>query len=153
MVIRSFRDDDLEAFFRNGKIPRSKGWDNILRIVRRKLDMLHYAKELNDLRCPPGNRLESLEGNLKGCYSIRINDQWRIVFIPKQLEKLGIWQGRRPEFEPGEAGAEAAQLEQVERCRRVSNSAADDAAKNQFFRLFGYKWENGPFDVRIMDYH
>ncbi len=59
--------------------------------------------------------------------------------IPKQLEKLGIWQGRRPEFEPGEAGAEAAQLEQVERCRRVSNSAADDAAKNQFFRLFGYK--------------
>ncbi len=78
----------------------------------------------------------------------------RVEPIPKQLEKLGICQGRRPEFEPGEAGAaadttkeqsiallyeEQAQLEQVERCRRVSNSAADDAAKNQFFRLFGYK--------------
>jgi len=42
--------------------------------------MLHYAKELYDLRSPPSNRLESLKGDLKGLYSIRINDQWRIVF-------------------------------------------------------------------------
>lgn len=42
--------------------------------------MLHYAKELTDLRCPPGNRLEALTKDLQGYYSIRINDQWRIVF-------------------------------------------------------------------------
>ena len=42
--------------------------------------MLHYAKELSDLRSPPSNRLESLKGDLKGLYSIRINNQWRIVF-------------------------------------------------------------------------
>jgi len=41
---------------------------------------LHDAGELKDLRVPPGNRLERLEGNLKGAHSIRINDQWRVVF-------------------------------------------------------------------------
>jgi len=42
--------------------------------------MLHYAANLNDLRVPPGNRLEALRGDLSGSHSIRINDQWRIVF-------------------------------------------------------------------------
>ena len=42
--------------------------------------MLRYATELSDLRSPPGNRLEALKGRLRGCYSIRINDQWRVVF-------------------------------------------------------------------------
>ena len=42
--------------------------------------MMHYAFRLSDLRSPPGNRLEALKGRLKGSYSIRINDQWRIVF-------------------------------------------------------------------------
>jgi plasmid maintenance system killer protein len=42
--------------------------------------IMHYASTLEDLRCPPGNRLESLSGDLKGHYSIRINNQWRIVF-------------------------------------------------------------------------
>ena len=42
--------------------------------------MIHYAHELSDLKSPPGNRLEALKGNLKDFYSIRINDQWRIVF-------------------------------------------------------------------------
>ena len=42
--------------------------------------MLHYAFKLSDLRSPPGNRLEALKGKLDGCYSIRINDQWRVVF-------------------------------------------------------------------------
>lgn len=50
------------------------------RIARRKLDMLHYADTLDDLRSPPGNRLEVLRGELKGCHSIRINDRWRLVF-------------------------------------------------------------------------
>lgn len=80
MVIRSFLDRDTEAFFYNGTRPRRKGWNSARDIAKRKLDILHYAKELNDLRCPPGNRLESLKGDLVGYYSIRINDQWRIVF-------------------------------------------------------------------------
>ena len=49
-------------------------------VVRRKLDMLHYADDLKDLCSPPNNRLESLKGGLSGLYSIRINNQWRIVF-------------------------------------------------------------------------
>lgn len=50
------------------------------RIARRKLLYLHDAAELRDLRIPPGNRLEGLKGNWKGFHSIRINDQWRVVF-------------------------------------------------------------------------
>ena len=50
------------------------------RIARRKLLYLHDAAELRDLRVPPGNRLEALRGEWKGFHSIRINDQWRLVF-------------------------------------------------------------------------
>ena len=49
-------------------------------IVRRKLDMLHYAAQLGDLNSPPGNRLEALKGDLAGYHSIWDNDCWRIVF-------------------------------------------------------------------------
>jgi proteic killer suppression protein len=80
MVIRSFKDDEVEAFFTIGSLPRKKGWASSSTVVKRKLDMIHYAKELVDLRSPPGNKLEALKGNLEGLYSIRINDQWRIVF-------------------------------------------------------------------------
>lgn len=47
----------------------------------RKLDMLHHARDLNDLRVPPANRLEALAGDRRGQHSIRINDQWRLCFI------------------------------------------------------------------------
>ena len=47
---------------------------------RRKLRYIHFARDITDLRSPPGNRLERLSGNRKGQYSIRINDQWRICF-------------------------------------------------------------------------
>jgi len=50
------------------------------RVARRKVLYLHDAAELGDLRVPPGNRLEALRGQLKGLHSIRINDQWRVVF-------------------------------------------------------------------------
>ena len=80
MVIRSFVDEDASNFFKKGRLPRKKGWSVFRSIVRRKLDMLHYATDIKDLRNPPGNRLEALSGDLKGCYSIRVNDQWRIVF-------------------------------------------------------------------------
>jgi proteic killer suppression protein len=49
-------------------------------IVRRKLDMINAATDLRDLRVPPSNHLEALRGNLRGKYSIRVNDQYRIVF-------------------------------------------------------------------------
>jgi len=80
MAIVSFKDQEAELFFFQGKLPRGKGWTSISKVVKRKLDMLDYAKELRDLRSPPSNCLESLVGNLKGFCSIRVNNQWRIVF-------------------------------------------------------------------------
>ncbi|MBW1757549.1 MAG: type II toxin-antitoxin system RelE/ParE family toxin [Deltaproteobacteria bacterium] len=52
-------------------------------MARRKILFLHDAAELRDLRIPPGNKLEALRGNRKGSHSIRINDQWRVVFVWK----------------------------------------------------------------------
>lgn len=78
--IHSFKEEELEAFFKFGKIPGKKSWSKFRSVVQRKLDMLDYSHELEDLRSPPGNRLESLSRKLHGYYSIRINDQWRIVF-------------------------------------------------------------------------
>lgn len=53
---------------------------SLYRLARRKLFYLDEALDLNDLRLPPGNRLEALKGDLKACFSIRFNDQWRIIF-------------------------------------------------------------------------
>ncbi|MBW3563826.1 MAG: type II toxin-antitoxin system RelE/ParE family toxin [Acidobacteria bacterium] len=78
--MRSFSDPALEKFFRGGPIPRRAGWRSVAKIALRKLDMIDYAEILSDLRSPPGNRLEALKGSLEGFHSIRINDQWRIIF-------------------------------------------------------------------------
>jgi len=67
-----------EALFADEEVPRFRAFE---RIARRKLLVLHRAVSLEDLRVPPGNRLEALSGNRKGQYSIRINDQWRICFV------------------------------------------------------------------------
>lgn len=80
MAIHSFADWATEQFFVTGRPTRSLAWASVGSVVKRKLDMLHYASKLADLRSPPGNRLEALRGRLKGCHSIRINDQWRVVF-------------------------------------------------------------------------
>jgi toxin HigB-1 len=77
MPIQSFRDADTEALHLTG---RNKRWANIAKVAIRKLDMLHAAPVLNDLRSPPANRLEALVGNRAGQHSIRINDQWRLCF-------------------------------------------------------------------------
>lgn len=53
----------------------------IQNVARRKLRMINNSLDINDLRIPPANRLEKLKGNLEGYYSIRINNQWRIIFI------------------------------------------------------------------------
>ena len=80
VAIRSFASHAIERFFLEGLVPRRAGWLAVAKIVARKLDMLDYANELRDLASPPGNRLEALKGRLDGYHSIRINDQWRVVF-------------------------------------------------------------------------
>lgn len=77
-MIRSFRCSDSEALFRTG---RTRRWNTIKNVVERKLAMLDAATELKDLRSPPGNRLEELQGDRQGQHSIRINDQFRICFV------------------------------------------------------------------------
>jgi proteic killer suppression protein len=76
-VIRSFNNKDTEALFNDRA---AKRFVNIADVARRKLFQLHIAERLDDLKVPPGNRLEPLKGKRKGQYSIRINDQWRICF-------------------------------------------------------------------------
>ncbi|MBY0472126.1 type II toxin-antitoxin system RelE/ParE family toxin [bacterium] len=80
MAIQSFADADTEKFYVTGKVNPKAGWASVRKIAKRKLDMIHYAGQLLDLRFPPGNHLEALKGDLAGLHSIRINDQWRVVF-------------------------------------------------------------------------
>ena len=80
MAIQSFATPELKAFFKTGKVPKRAQWQSIAKIVARKLDILDYAHVLADLKSPTGNHLEALGKNLKGLHSIRVNDQWRIVF-------------------------------------------------------------------------
>ena len=80
MAIISFSDKNVEMFFVSGRVVSKAPWKAVAKVLRRKLDMLHYAHQLMDLRSPPGNRLEALGGDLQVFYSIRVNDQWRIVF-------------------------------------------------------------------------
>ena len=77
-MIKSFRDKETEKIFNryfSGKLS-----ENIQNNARKKLVMLDSVTEIEDLRVPPGNRLEALKGDRKGQHSIRINDQWRICF-------------------------------------------------------------------------
>ena len=76
-MIRSFRDPSTEALFNDEDVPRLRP---IERVARRKLLYLHQVTSLNDLRIPPGNRLEALAGNRKGQHSIRVNARWRVCF-------------------------------------------------------------------------
>jgi proteic killer suppression protein len=80
-VILSFGDGATKDLYNGVKSARVRRFPNdVVRAVARKLDMVHAAHDLNDLRVPPANRLEALAGDLKGYHSIRVNDQWRIVF-------------------------------------------------------------------------
>lgn len=77
-MIVSFGDKETELIWlgeRSKKLP-----NQIQEIGRRKLRMLNNAIDLNDLRVPPANRLEKLSGNWRAFHSIRINDQWRVIF-------------------------------------------------------------------------
>ena len=80
-MITSFGNKMTEDIFHGihskdaGKFPR-----NLLSVVHRKLDMINAAQHVNDLRTPPGNRLEALKRDLHGFHSIRINNQYRVIF-------------------------------------------------------------------------
>ena len=79
-MIRSFADKETEKVFNqqfSKKIPT-----NIQKVALRKLMMIDAAEKLTDLKIPPANHLEALSGDRLGQWSIRINDQWRIVFVP-----------------------------------------------------------------------
>lgn len=86
-MIRSFRGEFAETIFRTRQVP--KGFPaSIATTARRKLTQLENAAVLGDLAASPGNRLEALKGDLASKHSIRVNDQWRIVFR---------WTGAGPE--------------------------------------------------------
>ena len=77
-MIKSFHSKETEKLFFRQRSPRFSV--DIQRIALRKMLLLDAAERLEDLRIPPGNRLEKLTGNRQGQHSIRINDQWRICF-------------------------------------------------------------------------
>jgi proteic killer suppression protein len=77
-MIDSFKDKDTELLARGIRVRR---FSSIEGVARRKLRQLEIAGNINDLRVPPGNRLETLRGNRKGQHSIRINDQFRLCFV------------------------------------------------------------------------
>ncbi|HEY3778455.1 MAG TPA: type II toxin-antitoxin system RelE/ParE family toxin [Rhizomicrobium sp.] len=78
-MIRSFRGKWAELLLIEREIPKGFPAD-VAKVARRKLIQLNNAGSLRDLAAPPGNRLESLRGDLAGRHAMRINDQWRIVF-------------------------------------------------------------------------
>jgi proteic killer suppression protein len=77
-MIKSFGNKETEKIWQ-GEYSKKYPTD-IQAIARRKLRMINSAQDLNDLRVPPGNRLEKLKGDLESYWSIRINSQWRIIF-------------------------------------------------------------------------
>lgn len=80
-MIISFSDDATADLYHARPTKRVRRFPpTIIKIALRKLDVLNAAHRLQDLREPPGNHLELLKGNLEGFYSIRINEQWRIIF-------------------------------------------------------------------------
>lgn len=77
MAIKSFKCPNTESLFAGIRVRR---FVSIETVAMRKLAMLNRAGRLDDLRVPPGNRLEALRGNLAGLHSIRVNDQFRVCF-------------------------------------------------------------------------
>jgi proteic killer suppression protein len=90
VAIQSFKSPDAEAIFRGHRPSRHFPAD-LIRVARRKLEMLEAAVVLTDLRAPPANRFEALVGDRAGQHAIRVNDQFRLCFVwtvagPAQVE-------------------------------------------------------------------
>jgi len=76
-LIKTFRCSDTESLFRGVRVKRFQSFESV---ARRKLRQLQIAGRLEDLRVPPGNRLEALRGDRAGRHSVRVNDQFRVCF-------------------------------------------------------------------------
>ena len=87
-MIRSFADAETERIFRRLASRRLSA--EVQRVAYRKLVVIDAAESLNDLRIPPGNRLEKLKGNREGQHSIRVNEQWRICFRWKEGDSYDV---------------------------------------------------------------
>ena len=86
-MIKTFRCNETEQISLGR---RSKRFGNIEVVARRKLRMIQSAGKLDDLKAPPGNRLEALTGDRKGQHSIRINDHWRVCFEWRDGDAYGV---------------------------------------------------------------
>jgi toxin HigB-1 len=86
-MIRHFKCRQTQALFEGNPDGR---FANVRAVAERKLQMLHRAVLLTDLRVPPGNRLEALSANRKGQHRIRINDQWRICFVWRNADAVEV---------------------------------------------------------------
>ena len=90
MAILNFKNEQDEEFFYTKNLPlKGVKWDNLKKIVLRKLDAIKEATDIKDLRAMPGNHLKKLQNSF---YSIRINNQWRIIFkwTPEGAEDVEI---------------------------------------------------------------
>jgi proteic killer suppression protein len=87
-MIKTFRNRDTERIFKRQRVKRFTL--SIQKLAQRKLDLIDGSDLIDDLRTPPGNRLEKLSGNRKGQYSIRVNDQWRICFRCKSGQATDV---------------------------------------------------------------
>ena len=86
-MIKTFRCKDTESLFAGQRVAR---FANIERVALRKLEQLDLALVIEDMRAPPGNRLEVLKGGRSGQWSVRINDQWRLCFRFASGEALDV---------------------------------------------------------------
>ena len=90
-MIRGFGNQLAEDLYYDRRTKATRSFPpELRRIARRKILFLHDAAELRDLRSPPGNKLEALRGDRKGSHSIRINDQWRVVFVWKGSDAYDV---------------------------------------------------------------
>ena len=87
-MIKLFGNKETEKIYLG--VVSKKYPPDIQQIARRKLKMLHASQNLKDLRIPPANRLEKLKGNLSSYHSIRVNQQWRIIFIWYKNDALDV---------------------------------------------------------------
>jgi proteic killer suppression protein len=88
LEIISYGARETKDFDLKGKLTNRCRWRAVDKIARRKLDILIYGASIDDFKVPPGNKFEWLKGDLKGFASIRINDQWRIIFKVNKLNQL-----------------------------------------------------------------